>query len=273
MNKHQKPAIRSKRADLRLLRFLENSNSRTKCGTIEAGKFQLSKEGKTLTVSKDVVDSAVSSGLVESNDDSLKVTKEGLSRLRRELYPDMAYAAQHSEIRVCVDVDKHGSAPVLRNDAESPLKRLYLRKDKAGNSWIDDSQYAAGERLRRDFETAQLQPSVTANWSGIGSRGRSSGTGRQADLCDFAIDSRKRVAAAIGALDGDMADLALDVCCFLKGFQQVERERQWPPRSAKLLLRSALSCLAAHYGIGQQRAVSGSRRILHWGDGTHRPSI
>ena len=52
------------------------------------------------------------------------------------------------------------------------------------------------------------------------------GMGRMAELGDFTIDARERVATAMAALDSDLADLALDVCCFLKGFQEVEQERQ-----------------------------------------------
>ncbi|MEM7464715.1 MAG: DUF6456 domain-containing protein [Pseudomonadota bacterium] len=268
MTAKEKTRARHKRNLLRLLRFLEISNDHASCEPVGGGKVTVRNTNKSITLGLEVVEFAASDGLLSIDANSLKLTPEGRARLRRELYPDMAHIAQHGEIRIQETNDKQ----VLKNEGESPLRRLYLRKDRKGNTWIDDDQYSAGERLRRDFEIAQLQPSITANWSDLGTSAARSGSGKQAELSDFALDSRKRVEAAIAVLEGELAGLALDICCFLKGFEQVERERRWPPRSAKLMLRTALSCLVVHYGLGP-RSGKQNNQVLHWGDGTHIPTI
>ncbi len=268
MTGKEKTRTRHKQALLRLLRFLETSKDHASWHPAGECKVMICNNNKSVTFSQEVVELAVSDGSVLQDGYRLRLTPEGRSRLRRELYPDISYIAQHGEIRVQETDNKQ----VFKNERESPLRRLYLRKDKNGNTWIDDDQYAAGERLRRDFEIAQLQPSITANWSSFGASAAKNGNGKQAELGDFALDSRKRVEAAIAALDGELAGLALDICCYLKGFEHVERERQWPPRSAKLMLRTALSCLAVHYGL-HPRSGGQTGHILNWGDGTHIPSI
>ena len=73
---------------------------------------------------------------------------------------------------------------------------------------------------------------------------------RVGDLSDLAADARKAVAEIHQALPAECAGVVLDVCGWLKGLQEVERERGWPRRSAKLVLRIGLEQLAQHYGLG-----------------------
>jgi hypothetical protein len=155
------------------------------------------------------------------------------------------------------------------NDCESPLARLFLRKAGREGRFLAEHEFAAGERLRADFEKGQLQPRISPRLDQPA--GRRGSANFSADLSDFAIDARRRVQAAISALAPDLRGVALDICCFLKGLEQVERERRLPPRSAKLLLRAALSTLADHYGFaGSRQRTAGS---LHWGAADYRPTI
>jgi hypothetical protein len=147
------------------------------------------------------------------------------------------------------------------NDDESPLTRLATRRGATGEPFLAAGEAMAGERLRLDFTRGNLTPTVTQRWDaaprgGGGARGAG-------DLSDSAIDARARVDAALRAIGPELGGVALDVCCFLKGLETVERERLWPARSAKLLLKAALAGLARHYGFeGVGEAAEG--RIRRW---------
>lgn len=200
-----------------------------------------------------------------------RLTEAGSAALKRLLHPDHAFAAQHGDW-VGEGVSSEGSptaARPRRNLAESVLDRLARQPASGGEPWLSAEHREAGERLRGDFEKAQLQPRLTANWlASVASRGGRHDTAH--DISDLAVDARKRLDAAIEAMGPELSGIALDLCCFLKGLETVERERQWPPRSAKLMLRTALQALSRHYGL---QTKGGRRKTGHWGAEGYRPSI
>ncbi|MCQ0988837.1 DUF6456 domain-containing protein [Jiella marina] len=149
------------------------------------------------------------------------------------------------------------------NEEETPLTRLATRRSKGGEPFLSRGEAMAGERLRVDFTRAQMTPALGQRWDGMPRQPGRSGAGGVGDLSDNAIDARRRVAKACDAVGPELSGLLLDVCCFLKGLETVERERQWPARSAKLLLKTGLAMLARHYGFeGARDAEVG--RIRRW---------
>ena len=56
---------------------------------------------------------------------------------------------------------RSGRRSVTVNLAESPLTWLHSR------GHLSDRQYDAGERLRADWERAQMSPSVTMRWDAV----------------------------------------------------------------------------------------------------------
>lgn len=154
---------------------------------------------------------------------------------------------------------------------ESPLYRLATRPVKGGAPFLAEPEAMAGERLRADFTRAGLMPGITQRWDG-GPRQKGASAGAR-DLSDSAIDARTRVGKALDAMGPELAGVVLDVCCFLKGLETVEREHGWPARSAKLLLKAGLAALARHYGFAANAPGKGAARIRRWGAPDYRPSV
>jgi uncharacterized protein DUF6456 len=161
------------------------------------------------------------------------IAPAGFALLARE----QGFAAQHRQMQDTV-VD---TQLVKINTCESPLARLKAR------GLVDGTQFAAGERLRRDFTLAQLTPRMGVNWDApvvSGSRGAGSDS-----ISDIAMAARRRLSKALAAAGPGLADLLFDVCCHLKALEAVENDRDWARRSARVVLRIALDRLASHYGF------------------------
>ncbi len=195
-----------------------------------------------------------------------RLSKAGRAFLRRRAGdPASAFQAQHQD-RVAATREVDGRpAPVTVDAAESPLDWLRRRKDRNGEPLVDEACYQAGERLRRDLTIAAMLPSVTSSWDPV-AHPQKGGRGRDpAAATDAAIAARQRVTAAFRAIGADLADLLIDVCGFLKGLEQIERDRGWPARSGKIVLTLGLARLADHYGIERSaRGPAQSRGIRAW---------
>ena len=81
---------------------------------------------------------------------------------------------------------------------------------------------------------------------------------------DSVIAARQRVRQAFDSVGPEFIGLLLDVCCFLKGLEDVERERAWPPRSAKIVLQLGLDRLARHYGYATGARGKGRAAVRTW---------
>lgn len=156
------------------------------------------------------------------------------------------FANQHhdwSEREVTTD---DGPRKLRYNLAESPVAALGRRRDKDGKPFLETPLIEAAERLREDFEAAQMGPRITQNWDRFltpGDRG-----GYRPDVGgDGNRGARDRVALALRDLGPGLGDVVLRVCCFLEGIEAAERRMGWAARSGKIVLRIALMRLRRHY--------------------------
>ncbi|CEG08505.1 hypothetical protein BN961_01921 [Afipia felis] len=172
-----------------------------------------------------------------------------------------ARRAEHLTLASREVMTESGVARVMVNDSESPLAWLARRKGRDGHAMIGHNQFIAGEKLRADFTRGHLAPRVTSSWSGI-ARGKNCGGGDAGTMTDVVIAARQRVRLALEACGPEFSGILLDVCCFLRGLEDVERERGWPARSAKVVLQLALDRLARHYGLHDN--ARGSAHIRTW---------
>jgi hypothetical protein len=161
---------------------------------------------------------------------------------------------------------------VILDERESPLLGLHRRPGKDGKPQVSAAEFAAGERFRSDLTLAQMLPRVTVNWDAGLAAGTHAPSRDAASASDASLAARQRVRLACKRLGPELSGLAIDVCGFLKGLDAVERERGWPARSAKVVLRLALTALAEHYGLAGTAAYRPAAYSA-WQAGDARPVI
>ena len=129
---------------------------------------------------------------------------------------------------------------VTVNLAESPLSWLHAR------GHLDDRLFDAGERLRADYERAQMGPSVTMRWDPV----RIKGSGDHGlTHSERQLAAKQRFDAALAEAGRGLEDILWRVVCAGEGLPDAERALGWPSRSGKLVLKLALDRVANSYRI------------------------
>lgn len=219
---------------------------------------------QTLDVPLTTLSSLAVAGLIVRNAQQVVLSPAGqelAAQLRHR--PDLALHEQQPD---------QNAAPVivLKNDSESPLTALQSGARTGGRPFLTQSEYDAGERIRSDFTRAMLMPRTSANWTASISVGRRAGDSNGVEtLTNSAVAARQRFDAALSGLGQDLSGVIADICCFLKGFEQVEMERKWPKRSAKFMLKAGLAVLSLHYWPQTPQ----SQKMRRWGAPDYRPEI
>ncbi|WP_324827962.1 DUF6456 domain-containing protein [Qipengyuania zhejiangensis] len=129
---------------------------------------------------------------------------------------------------------------VTVNLAESPLTWLHAR------GHLSERQFDAGERIRADYERAQMAPSITMRWDPIRVDG---GGGDGLTPSERQLAAKARFDGAMREAGPGLEDILWRVACACEGLPDAEKALQWPARSGKLVLRLALDRVAEFYRI------------------------
>ena len=127
---------------------------------------------------------------------------------------------------------------VTMNLAESPLGWL------AARGMVSIRHLEAGERLRGDYETAELGPRVTMRWAP-----RVDGTGEGLDPATAQVAAKRRFDAAMAAAGPGLRDVCWRVVCAGEGLPAAEKALGWPARAGRLVLTLALDRVADFYRL------------------------
>ena len=134
---------------------------------------------------------------------------------------------------------RRGKRSVTVNLAESPLTWLFAR------GHLSERQLDAGERLRADWERAQLGPAVTMRWDAV----RAKGAERGLNPTERQLAAKARFEGAVAAAGPGLADVLWRVACAGESLPVAEKALAWPARAGKLVLRFALDRVADFYRL------------------------
>ncbi|KRA84656.1 DUF6456 domain-containing protein [Altererythrobacter sp. Root672] len=129
---------------------------------------------------------------------------------------------------------------VTVNLGESPLGWLHA------HGHLEDRLFDAGERLRSDYERANLAASITMSWSPVRLKGAGAGG---LSPTEKQIAARSRFDGAVAAAGKGLEDILWRVVCACETLPTAEKALDWPARSGKLVLKLALDRVADFYRI------------------------
>ena len=132
---------------------------------------------------------------------------------------------------------------VTVNLAESPLSWLYAR------GHLDDRQFDAGEKLRVDWERANLSPNVTMRWDAAPLMANRRSAPDMLNFSEAQIAAKQRFEQAVSFIGKDLSDISWRVICAGERLPVVEKSLGWPGRSGKLVLKIALDRLGDFYRL------------------------
>ena len=219
---------------------------------------QAGEQLRTAVVDSDIAQAMALKDWISCRDPDCRVaryfiTNTGRAALRRLTAEDENRASGFAEKKAPADGDAGWDIAAIEGEprpahryhaTESPLVGLARRRDRDGELFLSRDLVAAGERLREDFELAQVGAQGVESWEAFV-------TGDVVELrpeaSAGATAAKTRVRDALRDLGPGLGDVVLRCCCYLEGLEQTEKNMGWSARSGKIVLRIALQRLKRHY--------------------------
>ena len=167
----------------------------------------------------------------------------------------MGESARSIEGKLMIEQALPGDAPAGRRSGSRPVRSRQVNLAESPLGWlharghVSERQCQAGERLRWDWERAQLDPQVTMRWDAAPMRRGRGGRGVALDPSTSQVDARQRFAAAVDSAGPGLADIVWRIICAGEGMRQAETALGWPARAGKLVLGLALDRIADFYRL------------------------
>ncbi len=212
------------------------------------------RSGCSLSIGE--VEKLVSSGILVLEDGKCFASDTAATWLKRQLSDGTGFGEQHRQI----EKSREGLCLNLR---ESAL-RILATKTKGKPAFLLPHHLAAANRIHVLFMRTQMIQRTTMSYDPGRVGGKNSGSFVTPDLADSAVDAKKQLFKMLEMLPADCAGVIMDVCGFQKGLQLIETERQWPRRSAKLILRIGLEQLAVQFGLSNIATGAKSTGSRSW---------
>ncbi|MEL7259229.1 MAG: DUF6456 domain-containing protein [Pseudomonadota bacterium] len=261
---------RLKRHAVRVLRRLCESGAVLAVGVgmdkaVVVREYQ-SGANRTAVVDRDIAEAMALNAWIQC-DSSGRVARYRVTSAGRSMLAQLLAEQENAALGLAdaADVNIHAEGDATKRDAkkrqkftsaESPLILLSRRRDKDGERFLSDTLVRAGERLREDFEMAQLGDPKGQNWDAF-LTGEPNIVPLGKDVKTVTA-ARARVTSALRDLGPGLGDMALRCCCFLEGLESAEKDMGWSARSGKIVLRIALQRLKRHYDqMGEAAGMMG----------------
>jgi len=239
-------------------------------GAVRYGVYRAGAASPAMTVSSAFVEGLAARDLIAPDGrrpGAFEASAAAESLVRRLLAGADVWRAQHWSRAPTKEIEG-AAAPFAAGD--SPLAWLRKRRGADGRALISQAEYDAGERLRDDYEAAQMRPRLVGDWSAPRAGRVRRGPVEGLTDCERALAARQRVRRALESVGPQLGGVLVRVCCHLEGLEDAERAFGWPKRSGKVVLQLALDRLAAHYGYGE---TEGARGLRGWRGVDAKPAM